>query len=263
MLIEWTDQISNSSQLEAIDRAAMFGDGFFTTGVIKSGKLQHKDYHLKRIELSAKQLQFHHVEMNTISDHIETACIKQPNSIIRINFTRLQTQRGYAIDKDSVIKVSFILSPRPARTSEFCTLIDSNVPISSNPLLAGLKHLNRLDSVLAASQLTDNNSEALMYHQDFLVCGSKSNVFLYIDGLWHTPKLSHAGVAGIMRQNVLDGMEKNNQLYRITDIKRSHLVKVKSAFITNCVIGFQIVDRINETLIDTELSHKLKQQLSL
>ena len=75
MLIEWTDQISNSSQLKAIDRAAMFGDGFFTTGVIKSGKLQHKDYHLKRIELSAKRLQFHHVELKTISDHIETACI--------------------------------------------------------------------------------------------------------------------------------------------------------------------------------------------
>ncbi len=273
MLIEWYDQISDRSEIldieqtamnrTAMDRAAMFGDGFFTTGVIESGQLQLKEYHLQRIQHSIERLLFKPIELTTISELIESACKKQPNAILRINFSRQQMQRGYAIAQNSVAKVSVFLSPLLESSNEPFSLIDSTIPVSINPKLAGLKHLNRLDSVLAASQLTDPHSEALMYRDEWLVCGSKSNVFVYLDDSWQTPQLNHAGVAGIMRQSVLDAMDKISQAYKITDIKRAQLTEVKSAFITNCVMGLVPVNRINGLTIDTGLTINLKKQLSL
>lgn len=261
MLIEWKDQISSSSQLTAIDRAPMFGDGFFTTGVIQSGKLQLVDYHLRRIKHSAERLLFKNIDLELVAGLIKSACKKQPNAIIRLNFSRQQVQRGYAINPESKVKVTIFLYSQTAMADKFCALVDSNIPVSVNPRLAGLKHLNRLDSVLAASQLTETNSEALMYLGDLLVCGSKSNVFLYIDDIWQTPQLTQAGVEGVMRQSVLDALDKNSLPYKIADIERMQLAHVKAAFITNCVIGIQVVESINNVSIDTEITHKLKRQL--
>ena len=264
MIIEWKDTISElESPKVALDRAALFGDGFFTTGIIQRGQLQFREYHLERIKQSAERLMFYSLSIKTIAELIEQACVKQANSVLRINISRQQNQRGYAIDANAEIKVQIILSHLPTQQIDDCKLIDSNVAISINPNLAGIKHLNRLDSVLASSQLPDPHAEALMYAENRLICGSKSNLFVYLDGLWQTPKLDLAGVAGIMRQTVLDRMDKIGEAYKIAEIDRSQLAKISSAFITNCVIGVLPASHINEAEICTISVRKLKQRLSL
>jgi 4-amino-4-deoxychorismate lyase len=263
MLIEWSDQVSDLSDSVAINRAAKFGDGFFTTGVIENGELNLREYHLRRIKESAEKLMFKNLAFDRVEASIDKACIRQANAIIRIDITRQQYQRGYSINPSAENKLLISLHPLVKPSHESYQLIDSDIAVSVNPNLAGIKHLNRLDSVLAASQLQTPQTEALMYHQEQVICGSKSNLFFCLDGVWHTPSLELAGVAGVMRQRVLDAMDRFDVNYKISLMTRSQLARVQLAFVTNCLIGVRPVCQINQMPIATDGVLKLKRQLSL
>ncbi len=249
----------DQNPLPTLERASLFGDGFFTTGIIQDSQFCHQQRHFKRLRMSADRLLFTGLDLSQLQDRLKQLVSQIESAAIRISIARQQQQRGYAIAADAKTVCTILLSKLPALPCDYCQLIDAKTVISCNPTLAGIKHINRLDSVLAASEISSINQEALMYHGDLVICGSKSNLFVRLNGVWLTPKLSNCGIEGITRDRTIEMLNQQNIQYSISDIHRSDLTDVDAAFVTNSLTGIWPVKSINDRLVKLENSNYIRK----
>jgi 4-amino-4-deoxychorismate lyase len=115
--------------------------------------------------------------------------------------------------------------------------------LAEQPALAGMKHLNRLEQVLARAEWSDPQiAEGLMLDQRArLIEGTMSNIFLVRDGVVRTPQLHRCGVAGVMRQIVMEQLVAVTE----TDLVLDDVIAADEVFLTNSVIGIWPVVRID------------------
>ncbi len=251
------DGVSDSREL--LDRGAMFGDGFFTTGKVIQGKIEGLDGHMARIQESLTRLKFNSVHPEQLEQQLTSHCQSLQKAAFRLTISRQQAARGYAISQTAVAVARLQLFDLPPMPEQACHLIEAETPISVNPYLAGIKHLNRLDNLLAASEITQVNQEALMFHQDQLICGSRSNIFVKIAGCWCTPRLDIAGIKGITRQRVMHQLaDKAIELIE-RPIFRSEISSIQAAFVTNSLIGVWAVDRLIDQKLDLAAAERIGQ----
>ena len=111
--------------------------------------------------------------------------------------------------------------------------------LAEQPLLAGLKHLNRLEQVIARAEWQDSEHvEGLMLDQAGRVIeGVFSNVFLVRDGVLITPDLKRCGVAGVMRAEILFQAESLAIPTQVADLGLEHLQRADEVFVCNSVYG--------------------------
>jgi 4-amino-4-deoxychorismate lyase len=113
--------------------------------------------------------------------------------------------------------------------------------LGCNPALAGIKHLNRLEQVLARAERSDSHAEGLMCSTDGRVVeGTMSNLFAVVDGVLMTPDVSRCGVAGVVRGLIL---ERAGGCH-IGEIHASELKRASEVFLTNSLIGIWPVTAI-------------------
>jgi 4-amino-4-deoxychorismate lyase len=131
----------------------------------------------------------------------------------------------------------------PATAPASITVRWCDTRLSRNAQLAGLKHCNRLEQVLAQAEWRDPDiAEGLMLDTEGeLVCGTMSNVFLVLEGVLVTPDLRYGGVAGVIRKNVL----RLASLLQIETEQRAvrgeELCAAQEIFVCNAVRGIQPV----------------------
>jgi 4-amino-4-deoxychorismate lyase len=220
------------------DRGYLFGDGFFTTALIESGLISHLPWHIKRLTIAAEKLQFLGLNIDCFLQAISHK-IKDVNSAsIRISVSRGQTKRGYAVDQGSVnyhivVQINDLIEP----VSRNCQLIYADTPVSVNSALAGIKHLNRLDNVLAANEIQQVDQEALMTDGEQVICGSRTNLFVLHQGTWLTPRVDKAGINGVTRQRIIDLMGKYNVPFEEAIITKELLENAQTAFVCNSLMG--------------------------
>jgi 4-amino-4-deoxychorismate lyase len=240
------------------DRGLLYGDGVFETVRYRQQQLVRLPAHLLRLQRSCEQLGIP-VRMADIEQYIDSL-LRQVSSapdmpadgIVKIIVTRGDGGRGYMPPANAVSRslVQFHLLPAPyadfSRHGISCMLCQH--PVSSNPVLGGLKHLNRLDQVLASQELAvaQNNAahsdsplqEGLMFDsRGSLIEGTKSNVFAVLNNQLHTPDLSQAGVCGIMRNALLEWFAGQGIQVAVTTISAEELMLATEVFICNSVIG--------------------------
>src|SRR4029077_120411 len=124
----------------------------------------------------------------------------------------------------------------------------ASIRLGENPALAGIKHLNRLENVLAAAETTPAGvfESLLLDASGNLFSGAMSNVFIVRAGRAATPLIQRCGVAGVMRGIVLRecavlGITATEQFLRLGD-----LFAADEVFITNARIGVVPVRRVGE-----------------
>jgi len=119
-------------------------------------------------------------------------------------------------------------------------------PLSANPVLAGIKHLNRLEQVLARAEWQASEiAEGLMAdEQGRVVEGTMSNLFVVSSGELWTPPVDRSGVAGVMRALVLDIALRQGIPARVREIRRPDLERADALFLTNSLIGIWPVRRL-------------------
>jgi 4-amino-4-deoxychorismate lyase len=119
----------------------------------------------------------------------------------------------------------------------------SSVTLGTNPLLAGLKHLNRLEQVLAQMARDEAGlDEVLMLSSaGQVIGGSMSNVFLADDSGLFTPELGACGVAGVMRRLVLEAAARWAAGERAGGGGGASWPRVREVFVTNVRWGVQSV----------------------
>lgn len=242
------------------NRGVMFGDGFFTTATIKSGALVWGEHHYNRLVNSAERLRFNDFDVNSIKKAISNICDAHCDAVIRITIYRHQSERGYAIASNAEAYCEIDLNRLGEVSSDYCELVSASTPISVNPALAGIKHLNRLDSVLAASEVTHSNQERLMWDAQHAIAGSRSNLFIMVQNQWLTPKIVASGINGITRSIIISMLEEQHQTIAISNIDETLLLKATAAFMTNSLIGVWPVSSIDGRALETSHSQRIKTQ---
>lgn len=194
----------------AQSRAAHYGDGCFTTGVVQQGAWLNGQAHLARMDWQMARLRFAPVSYDRWMEAIEPAlaasqAYQQPR-VIKLWVVR-QGALGYQPMPNSAANIMVSIAPMPAgydsdlaqRKLKSLTLGVCKTPATENAALAGIKHLNRLDSVLARAEVAEAGwDEGIMLdQQQQLVCATQGNLVWYAQGRLFTPSLVRAGVAGL------------------------------------------------------------------
>ena len=191
--------------LDPADRGLAYGDGLFETMRVAGGRIPWWDAHLARLARSAQVLGLPAPDAGWLQaqcqDLIDAA---SEQAVLKLVLTRGAGGRGYAppaAPEPSLVLSLHALPPAvgPLRL-RWC-----NTRLSLQPALAGIKHLNRLDQVLARAEWQDPAiDEGLMLDAHGHVgCATSANLFARIDGRWLTPRVDDCGVAGIARAWVL------------------------------------------------------------
>ena len=259
--------------LAADDRSIQFGDGLFETMLVRDGRVIQLAEHLDRLHVSAQRLSISMPQRPVFIDDIDKLIDEAGSAcgVIKLIVTRGRSSRGYQYDRQagsnrlvrfSAIQrqYSSILSAELLRGDLYLC----NTPASVNTALAGMKHLNRLDNVLARNEFAaDRYIDGLMSDVDgHIIEGSMSNLFAIRDRVLYTPDLGRAGVDGVMRNTVLELAGQAGIEYSVCTLTRPELEQMDCLFITNSLIGMKAVDNLEDThYSDFSLCEQLFEQL--
>jgi len=239
---EWVDSVN------VRDRGLAYGDGLFETFLYCQESIPLLGYHLDRLRLGCTRLRIpldEHLLENALAAFVLR--LKQqeaPQAMVKLTVTRGCGGRGYIPPWPADTYSTLILQSQPVATSVVTntgvTLQLCQTRIFPNPHLAGLKHLNRLEYVLAAQELPEdpNIQGLLLDSQGRLLECLHHNLFLIVDGRLKTPRLQDAGVHGIMRRLLMERLAPELGLNVVAeDLELTDLNSADEAFICNAVRG--------------------------
>ncbi|MFO1427533.1 MAG: aminodeoxychorismate lyase [Steroidobacteraceae bacterium] len=247
----WIDG-APADRVPVADRGLQYGDGLFETIACRDGGARFLDLHLARLARGCARLGMPAPAAALLRAEIAQFAAGGGRCIVKLIVTRGSSAvRGYAAPPDAQprrILQRFGWPDDGGAAERGIEAEFSAVPASVNPLLAGLKHLNRLDNVLARSRLQGSRcAEALMCTPDgTLVGGTMSNLFVVRGNALETPSLEAAGVAGIMRAVVLREAAALGIATSERHLRPADLAHASEIFVTNARIGLWPLRRIGE-----------------
>jgi 4-amino-4-deoxychorismate lyase len=240
-MFSWIDGCP-ADALSLKDRGLAYGDGVFETVAVKAGQPLLFERHLQRLETACQRLAIP-VDHSLVRAEMARFAVQLGEGVMKLVLTRGDSQRGYAPAPDTQSRRILQGGPSPvypaANAEQGIRLFPCQTRLAEQPLLAGIKHLNRLEQVLARSEWQDSE------HAEGLVCdisgriieGVYSNLFLVRDGRLLTADLSRCGVAGVMRAEVLSQARSQGLAVDIRDLHMADLEKADEVFLCNSVYG--------------------------
>lgn len=228
-------------RIDVSDRGFQYGDGVFTTLPVRAGRPSFLSLHLARLARDCARLRIRFPGASVLEPEIRQLCRIHPDGVLKIQITRGSGPRGYRPPPEQQpTRVLSLHAGAPAedRRGQGVMIRLCDQRLSRNPALAGVKHTNRLEQILARAEWDDDvYREGLMLDSaGSVIEGTMSNVFLVQGGRLITPDLSHCGVAGVMRSIVLDLASAADIPVVVRPVTRGELATAAEVFLTNSVI---------------------------
>jgi 4-amino-4-deoxychorismate lyase len=227
--------------IDPADRGLLYGDGLFETIAMRDGRARFLDWHLERLAEGARRLALPLPEAALLRNEIERAW-PRGRGVVKLILTRGVGERGYRPPPDP--RVTRIVSGYawPADLESRSVGIRLGIcrtRIGRNAALAGIKHLNRLEQVLARAECEDARmDEGLMLDdREHAISGTMSNVFFRLDGHWVTPLMTASGVSGVMRRAFRFWAAEQGVAVEERDVPAAELTAASAMLVTNAVIG--------------------------
>jgi 4-amino-4-deoxychorismate lyase len=225
----------------AASRGLHYGDGVFRTLLKFDGQLVDFRLQLQKLDHDARALGLEPPDAETLRREAEALSEGAPAGVLKILLLRAGAGRGYAPRGGAVDRL-LLLHPLPdypaAHWREGIAAFRSTVRLGRQPALAGVKHLNRLEQVLASRDWPEGMAEGILCDERGApVCGTRSNLFWVAQGTLHTPALDGCGVAGMMRDKILACATALGLVVRIGTRPWKNLVEADEAFVSNSLIG--------------------------
>ena len=232
-----------ATSIDVNDRGLHYGDGLFETMAVIHGAIRRLDLHLDRLAYGCARLGIPCPPRALLTNEFSSLAQSAERAILKLILTRGPGMRGYALR--DVANPTRILTLHdwpdyPSVWSERGVAVHTcTTTLAQQPLLAGIKHLNRLEHILARREWTDDGiAEGLLYDTDGnLVGGTKTNVFLVTGTTLTTPLLTHCGVAGTTRATVLTLARGIGLRPTEAHLTQDDLTTADEIFLTNAVIG--------------------------
>jgi 4-amino-4-deoxychorismate lyase len=242
------------STLDHRDRGLQYGDGLFETMRVRQRRIRLLDYHLERLSEGCRRLRIAAPDEARLRRELERIASGRSEGILKLIVTRGSGPRGYRVSGQEHTTRLATLHALPKGNAAVAVRVRlSTTPVSVNARLAGLKTLNRLDSVLARAEWRNTRVwEGLMSDPDGnWVCGTMSNLFVRRGALLATPLLDQCGVAGVMRRWVLENAADVGLRVEQRRIRSEDLISAGEIFMSNAVVGIRSVSAIERTSAGT------------
>lgn len=254
------------SGISSFDRGLHYGDGLFETITCRDGRPRWLPLHLQRLQRGCERLGLPFHDFAALGGEISTLAAGSVRCIIKVIVTRgIAQRRGYApsgAELPTRLVARYAWPEEPAEGALRVQL--SEVRLGSNPLLAGLKHLNRLEQVMAQRARAASVDEVLMLSTSGnVIAGSTSNVFFVDDGGLMTPALTECGVEGVMRRLVLQTAHTLGLPVSVCRIGTEQLASMREAFMTNVRWGVRSVQALDgRSLRSDECARRLRAAIA-
>lgn len=232
------------------DRGLLYGDGLFETIAVRRQAPCRWSAHLARLNRGADRLRIPRVDPTLLRSEAQALLAGVDHGVLRLTLTRGQGGRGYRPPANPTPTRILALYPSPAIPDEPAirgvALTFCRARLGDNPLLAGIKHLNRLEQVLARAEWDDPGIiDGLMTDsRGYVICGTMTNLFLVQNDGLITPRLARCGVAGTVRELVSDRALALGIPLIERDIRTEELHRARGLFVTNALFGLLPVARL-------------------
>lgn len=251
------------------DRGLLYGDGVFRTLRARHGKAEHWPSHYQKLEYDCAALGIVCPDESLLATELEDLLAQHPDGVVKLIVTRGEGARGYAPPACARPSHIWDVSPLPDYPAgwgaEGIKVHLCQLRLSRQPLLAGVKHLNRLENVLAASEWNDAEiaEGILLDTESNVIEGTRSNLFIVRNGELLTPDLSNCGVAGIQRGRVMEWASMHKVPCRVAQFGLEELFAADELFLVNSIIGLWPVRAFGErTWQQHPLSRKIQEWLN-
>jgi len=240
-MLSWVDG-RPATDLPLSDRGLAYGDGLFETIAVRGGRAKLLPRHLARLGEGAQRLSID-LDLPALEAELLAFFAELGEGVAKLMVTRGDGLRGYAPPQPSSPRRILLGNPLPSypasNAEQGVRLFPCVTRLAEQPLLAGLKHLNRLEQVLARGEWQDAAfAEGLMRDVSGRVIeGVFSNLFLVKDGVLLTAELSRCGVAGVMRAEVLEQAACQGIACEVRDILFDELLTADEVFVCNSLYG--------------------------
>ncbi len=235
------------------DRGLSYGDGLFETmswRYLKNEEILGVEFwerHINRLKKSCYITKINFPSINLLKKYkkkILEKCLSKGmfEGVLKIIITRGVGGRGYKFEKNISPTIIFLTFPERKIEKNFLNdgvnLRFCKSPISVNSQLGGLKHLNRMDSVMARSEWdADNFFDGVMLDDsENIIDGTMTNLFFSRDKVLYTPLIKESGINGIMRQVIIDKSKLFFHKVLEIEIKKNSVSNFDEMFVTNSLI---------------------------
>ncbi|MBX2850095.1 MAG: aminodeoxychorismate lyase [Acidiferrobacterales bacterium] len=258
----WVNGVAEG-QISIFDRGLMYGQSLFETMVCEQQGVLLFEAHLDRLQRGCNTLGID-LNITLLKDEISAAAEHVSNTaVLRASVTMGEGGRGYKNpDQPKPNRIVSLHEYPDYPTAYYHDGIELGVAdmrLAAQPYLAGLKHGNRLEQLIARAQWQVDWQEALLLDmQDNLIEATQSNVFIVVDGELLTPDLSQSGVAGVMRNFILQNSKEIGVDCRIVPLSIADIESADEVIVCNSVIGLWPVKQFQQTAFgDFQISQKL------
>jgi 4-amino-4-deoxychorismate lyase len=240
------------------DRGLLYGDGVFRTFAATHGKVQQWPLHYRKLQHDCAALDIACPEVALLTVELDGLLAQHPDGIVKLIVTRGEGSRGYAPPPDAKTTHLWDVSPLPDYPVEWATRgIKARLcqlRLSHKQRLAGIKHLNRLENVLAAAEWSDDAQSPeskiaeglLLDSAGNVIEGTRSNLFLVMKGKLVTPDLSRCGVAGVQRDRVIEWAARHHMPLQVRNIGLDEVLRADEMFVVNSIIGLWSISELEQ-----------------
>lgn len=261
-----------TASITVTDRGLQFGDGVFETIRIHQGRPIWWQQHIDRLLDGCSRLHFPSLpDVETLQKEANKLLAGSENGALKIIITRGNSSSGYAPAADSITNRILILTPGPrhqSRSEQGIVLGVCEQTITGSRQLSGIKHLNRLEQVLARIECQNNGwDEGLMLDdRNRVIEGCMSNIFVWHQDKLLTPQLEHTGIKGICREKIIRVAEDNGLKVEQCELDLGDLQYSDGLFVSNSLIGIWPVtmykcQKIEERKFEINANTRLLQKI--
>ncbi len=239
-----------AASITVTDRGLMYGDGVFRTLRAQGGVPLGWDRQWRKLAADCAALAIPLPEEGLVRDEVSRLLVESPDCEVKIVITRGAGQRGYMPPGDPVPTRIVMASPLPAYPEHYAregvAVHLCDLRLATQPRLAGIKHLNRLENVLARMEWQDPHvAEGLLRDEaGNAVEGVMSNLFVCHNDALITPDLSRCGVAGVTRQRVLEWAARRGVAAEVRDLPLEEVLAADEVFLCNSLAGIWPVRKL-------------------
>ena len=245
--------------IEISDRGFQYGDGLFETIAVINGQPVFLDRHIDRLNAGCRRLYIPYPGTELLATEAKELCQHSSKAVLKLILTRGSGGRGYR--QPDVIHTTRVLSIHPfpdypdiykeqGIVARFC-----DTRLGLNPVLAGIKHLNRLEQILARAEWSDPDiQEGIMLDMnEHVIEGTMTNLFYVKNDILYTSLLTLAGVAGIMRGFIMATSSDHGLSAIEHTFTKDELLSADEVFVCNSILGIWPIKQIATTFFPVGL----------
>jgi len=254
--------------ISSLDRGLLYGDGVFETIAVREGEPCFWARHLQRLEAGCRRLGLPLPDDGMLREEAAALLAGHEVAVLKIIVTRGSGGRGYQVP--GIAQPTRILQRHPwpalppACATDGVRVRLCTTRLGSNPQLAGIKHLNRLEQVLAQQEWDDPDIREglLLDAEGFVIEGTMSNLFAVTGNTLATPDLTACGVAGIMRSVVLEQAASLGLEMAVKPLPLAEVQQADELLLTNSLIGiWPVIELDNSAWPPGPVTRQLQERL--